>query len=129
MQRFVESDAPIDLAWTVGTLRHLGLGDPGIRFVGEHEVHRAAWTPEGASALRIRQSSEGFACEAWGPGAAWELERVPGLLGLDDIPSLPASHRVTDELLRRFPGVRGKSSLTMSATITANALAVSIKSA
>ena len=82
------ADRPVDLAWTIGTLRHLGLGDPGIRFVGKREVHRAAWTPEGPSTLRIQQGETGYDCEAWGPGAAWELERLEGLLGLDAGPLL-----------------------------------------
>jgi 3-methyladenine DNA glycosylase/8-oxoguanine DNA glycosylase len=44
---------------------------------------------------------------AWGPGAAWALARVDGLIGLDDRPdALVPQHRVIADAIRRLRGLR-----------------------
>jgi 3-methyladenine DNA glycosylase/8-oxoguanine DNA glycosylase len=45
--------------------------------------------------------------EAWGPGAEWLLERLPGLLGADDDPSaFVPRHRLVALARHRRPGLR-----------------------
>ncbi|MEM7093063.1 MAG: DNA-3-methyladenine glycosylase 2 family protein [Actinomycetota bacterium] len=61
-------------------------GDPCSR-LGAASFERATWTPEGAASIRVRwtQKPEAVAsADAWGDGAAWLIERLDGLLGLDD---------------------------------------------
>ena len=79
------STAGIDLR---STLRFQALltGDPCTR-LGTASYERATWTPEGAASLRITWTHDEdpvATVEAWGDGATWMLDRVDGLLGLDD---------------------------------------------
>jgi 3-methyladenine DNA glycosylase/8-oxoguanine DNA glycosylase len=72
------------LAATIGTVA--GPGGTTSSFVdGVH--YRASANPDGNVELALRREAESVVAEAWGPGAAAELEMVPRLLGLDDDPS------------------------------------------
>jgi 3-methyladenine DNA glycosylase/8-oxoguanine DNA glycosylase len=59
--------------------------------------------------------------EAWGPGAAWVLDSVPGLLGADDDPTgFEPTHPVLAELFRRHGALRlGRSGLVMESLVPA----------
>lgn len=90
-----------------------GAGDPSYRVEGD--VHwRGLRTPEGLATLRVDAAT----AQAWGPGAAWVLDRLPRMMGADDdatgfepdlpilrerarhgIPRLGASDLVMDALL------------------------------
>jgi 3-methyladenine DNA glycosylase/8-oxoguanine DNA glycosylase len=63
-----------------------GPGDPTYRLVDG--VHwRGVRTPEGPATLALRARGERGAdveAHAWGPGAAWILERLPAMLGEED---------------------------------------------
>ena len=103
--RTITLAAPLDLVRTLAPLRH-GPYDPTIR-LGPVEVWRASRTPAGVVTLRVRLGRATAAAEAWGPGAAWELDHLPELLGETDRPeALVPRHPVVAELMRRFPGVR-----------------------
>ena len=63
-----------------------GFGDPTYRIEGEGPAARH-WrgirTPTGPATLMIQALPRlgEVVAEAWGPGADWALESVPGLLG------------------------------------------------
>ncbi len=96
---------PLDLMRTLAPLRH-GPYDPTIRFLA-NEMWRASRTPEGISTVHLRLAGAVVEAEAWGPGAAWELDHVGDLLGEGDRPeALVPRHPLVAELVRRFPGVR-----------------------
>ena len=59
--------------------------------------------------------------EAWGDGAGWALESVPGLLGAhDDWTGFEPRHPVLEEARRRHPHARlGRSGLVMEALVPA----------
>ena len=80
--REIRLEAPYDLAATMFPLRR-GTGDPTMRIDGP-TVWRAARTPEGPVTLLLRQESSSVLARAWGPGAAWGLERAADLVGAND---------------------------------------------
>ena len=85
-------------------------------------VVRATWTAEGAATLRLSPTRTSVVAEAWGPGAASALERVPGMVGaLDDHSALTPRDGRVSEFVRRQPGLR----LTRSGSIL-DSLVVSI---
>ena len=107
----------LDLGLTLGPLQH-GPSDPTIRFESDG-VRRAARTPDGAATLRLERRGTQLVAEAWGPGAAWMIDRVPLLLGFDDQPQTfkPASRLLWD-LHRHHPGLRlGRTGLVFQALL------------
>lgn len=95
---------PYDLVRTLAA-QQFGPGDPTLRLLPQ-EVQKAAWTPEGPVALRLRAIQDRVHSEAWGPGAAWATERLPGYLGLEDEPvdlPKPLSGRLPGMRLQRVP--------------------------
>ncbi len=63
-----------------------GLYDPSCRrWTGA--LWQAARTPAGPVTLALAEMPGGARATAWGPGAAWVVERVEALLGLRDDPS------------------------------------------
>ena len=108
---------PVDLGLTLGPLQR-GAGDPTIRF-GDAEVWRAARTPEGAASLHLRVLRGSVDAEAWGDGAQWMLDRVPRLLGFDDVPDSFQPHGgLVAELHHRYPGLRlGSTGLVFEALL------------
>lgn len=71
--------------------RRRGAGDPTYRVVGlgvGARHWRGIRTPDGPATLALHQDGDGVVHgEAWGEGAGWALDSVPGLLGQDDDPS------------------------------------------
>lgn len=95
----------VDPMLTLGELWH-GPSDPHLRFRGQR-VERAGHTPLGPASVRLLVNRSEVAAEAWGPGAAWALEKLPDLLGARDDPSaLQPRHRLVGELARQLPGMR-----------------------
>jgi 3-methyladenine DNA glycosylase/8-oxoguanine DNA glycosylase len=117
---------PVDLPRTLGVHRR-GRGDPAFRVEPSGAVWRTSRTPHGPATLRVtagragpagrggsggdRASGAGdgttvLAC-AWGPGAAWLLASLPGLLGADDDRTgFQPVHPLLAELDRRYPHLR-----------------------
>ncbi len=98
---------PLDLRATLAPLRR-GSGDPCHQHDEDGTVWRTAPTPEGPATLRLRRDRDGTVrARAWGSGAAWLLDAVPGLLGAADDPSgFVPHHDVVADAFRRFPGLR-----------------------
>ncbi|AZM53617.1 3-methyladenine DNA glycosylase [Streptomyces sp. WAC 01529] len=97
---------PLDLGVTIGPLRR-GPADPTFRTTPDGSIWRASRTPEGPGTLRLALRSGTVEAEAWGPGAAWFLDRLPTLLGASDDPSAFAPrHRLVAATARRRPGLR-----------------------
>ncbi len=96
---------PLDLVLTLGPLRH-GPYDPTIRLTAG-ELWRASHTPAGLSTLHVRHVGTRVDAEAWGSGADWELDHLPGLIGeTDGADALVPRHALVAELARRFAGAR-----------------------
>jgi endonuclease III len=97
---------PLDLRRTLGILCH-GAGDPVSRFAAGR-FWWATRTPQGPGTLALWLAGGSLRAQAWGPGAAWMIEAVPGLVGeWDDWDSLDTSgHRVLQDLRARLLGVR-----------------------
>ncbi len=70
-------------------------------------VERASRTPEGSVSVRFVETAGGIDVEAWGPGAAWVLDRAAAWCGAEDDDSgfEPARGLVRD-LWRRHRGLR-----------------------
>jgi 3-methyladenine DNA glycosylase/8-oxoguanine DNA glycosylase len=106
--------------------RHGG-GDPTFRVESAGSTRAAYWrgigTPVGAATLRVQAQPDAgeVRCEAWGPGAEWALDSVPGLLGaLDDPGGFDPRHPVLVEAHRHHPHWRlGRSGLVMEALVPA----------
>ena len=77
---------PVEQVWST---HRRGAGDTTYR-VDEAGAHwRALRTPTGPATLRVRPHATLGVIEAsaWGEGAAWALEHLPGMLGADDDPA------------------------------------------
>ncbi len=97
---------PLDLGLVLGPLRR-GPGDPTFRAMPDGSVWRASLTPGGPGTLRVAMASGAVRGEAWGPGAEWLLERLPGMLGAEDDPAaFTPRHRVVAGAWHRRPGLR-----------------------
>ena len=123
----------LDLPRTLG-VHARGRGDPAYQVTPDGYIWRTALTPEGPGTLRVapaRPALAGSAAEpapvtvvraaAWGPGAAWLLRELPGMLGADDDRAgfVPA-HPLLRELSARHPGVRvGRSGRVLEALVPA----------
>jgi 3-methyladenine DNA glycosylase/8-oxoguanine DNA glycosylase len=84
-----------------------GPRDPALRFEASGSAWRATRTPDGPVTLFIEARQGTVRARAWGPGAAWALARVDGLIGLDDRPdALVPQHRVIADATRRLRGLR-----------------------
>jgi 3-methyladenine DNA glycosylase/8-oxoguanine DNA glycosylase len=97
---------PLDLRATLWPVRRGG-ADPTVR-LGDGEVWRATRTPAGPGAERLVALAGGeLRIEAWGPGAAWLVERAPALVGeLDDDSDFRPDAPLLRDLRRRHPGLR-----------------------
>jgi len=86
---WTEIEAPRSLRRTLG-IHRMGWGDPTTRLADGSFV-RATITPDGPGTLMIRWADDPAVAEdcdvdavAWGPGAAWLLGQVDGLVGAGD---------------------------------------------
>jgi 3-methyladenine DNA glycosylase/8-oxoguanine DNA glycosylase len=90
-------------------------------------VWRTSRTPDGPATLRVTagatETGEGATvlASAWGPGAAWLLASLPGLLGADDDPTgFRPVHPLLAEMDRRYPHLRiGRSGRVFEALVPA----------
>ena len=78
-----------------------------------------ARTPLGPATLRVSRRSEEVVGDAWGDGSAWLLERLGGIVGLEDDPAeFETDHPIVGELHRKRPGWRfGRTDLVFSTLI------------
>jgi 3-methyladenine DNA glycosylase/8-oxoguanine DNA glycosylase len=99
-------EGPLDLGLVLGPLRR-GPGDPTFRAMPDGSVWRATLTPVGPGTLRVAGVGGAVQGEAWGPGAEWLLEQLPGMLGAFDEPAaFRPRHRVVAGAWHRRPGLR-----------------------
>jgi 3-methyladenine DNA glycosylase/8-oxoguanine DNA glycosylase len=115
-------DWPCAVAGTLLQQRH-GSHDPTFRLDEHRRVWRGIRTPEGPATLLVQpldRHGEVHA-EAWGSGAAWALESLPGLLGAhDDWAGFEPRHPVLAEAWRRHPHARlGRSGLVLESLVSA----------
>ena len=112
----------VDLPRTLGVHRR-GRGDPAFRVEPSGAVWRTTRTPHGPATLRVKTGGDGTAvlAAAWGPGAAWVLATLPGLLGADDDPAgFQPTHPVLAEMDRRYRHLRiGRSGRVLEALVPA----------
>jgi len=115
-------DWPCPVASVLRQQRHGG-GDPTYRIDASGEIWRGLRTPTGLVTLAVRAVPHlgEVRARAWGPGAQWALESVPGQLGaLDDWSGFEPRHPVLAEARRRDPHARlGRSGLVMEALVPA----------
>ena len=121
-----------------------GRGDPTFRTDETGAIWRTSLTPDGPATIRVLPARASVAedqppraaedapgattcvrARAWGPGARWLLDALPGALGLyDDISGFTAlvadAHPVIKDAARRHPGLRiGRSGRLMEALVPA----------
>ncbi|PPK97798.1 3-methyladenine DNA glycosylase/8-oxoguanine DNA glycosylase [Kineococcus xinjiangensis] len=117
---------PVDVPLHLSALRRGG-SDPAFASAGG-VVWRATRTPEGPATLRIVAVPGDGEVEAaaWGPGAEWALDGVPGLLGACDDDAAEfvprPEHRVLVEAWRRHRDWRVPRSRAVFECISASAL-------
>jgi hypothetical protein len=139
---------PLDLPRTLG-VHARGRGDPAFRVTPDGCAWRTSLTPEGPGTLRVAPAGPAQAAQAhpapsppggpeapapaaprpvtviraaaWGPGAAWLLHELPGLLGADDDrDGFAPGHPVLRALSAAHPGVRvGRSGRVLEALVPA----------
>lgn len=107
LERAWRPSFPLDLGRTIGPLRR-GPGDPAMRRDGGGAVWWASTTPAGPATLTLRRAADGeVRARAWGPGAAWVLDGLPGLLGSgDDDTGFVAHHPVVAQARHQLTGTR-----------------------
>ena len=124
----------VDVRLTLG-VQGRGRGDPTYRVDEAGAIWRTSLTPDGPGTIRVlpgekpgepegRQSGETrVRAQAWGPGANWLLDALPGALGLyDDISGFDAdaAYPVIRDAARRHPGFRlSRSGRLMEALVPA----------
>ena len=107
-----------------------GRSDPTFHIDEAGAVWRTSLTPDGPATIRVTARSPAASApagpvvlaQAWGPGADWLLDALPGALGLhDDISGFdPSGHPVLRQVARRHPGLRlGRSGRLMEALVPA----------
>jgi 3-methyladenine DNA glycosylase/8-oxoguanine DNA glycosylase len=106
LSRIWQPDGPLDLRLTLAPLAR-GAGDPTHRVLPDGSVWRTAVTPLGPATLRLTFPGA-VRADAWGPGAGWMLDSVPGLCGgLDTVHDFdPSAHPYVADAARRLPGLR-----------------------
>lgn len=130
--RVLEWQAPflLDVRVTL-SVQGRGRSDPTFRIDEAGAVWRTSLTPDGPATIRVTAPSRAAAAagqgplvlaHAWGPGADWLLDALPGALGLhDDISGFdPSGHPILRQVARRHPGLRlGRSGRLMEALVPA----------
>jgi 3-methyladenine DNA glycosylase/8-oxoguanine DNA glycosylase len=104
-----------------------GPHDPAFGASSDGALWRTSRTPDGPGTLRLtaaRAASPAgtvVRAAAWGPGAAWLLDTVPGLLGAhDDLAGFTPAHPLLRDLSRRHRGARvGRSGRVLEALVPA----------
>lgn len=109
---------PVGAIWAQ---QRRGAGDPTHRQDGAGRW-RGVSTPEGPATLLLGELRGGrVEARAWGPGASWALDSVPGLLGgLDDPTGFEPRHPVLADVVRRRPHWRlGRTGRVLEALVPA----------
>jgi 3-methyladenine DNA glycosylase/8-oxoguanine DNA glycosylase len=114
-----------------------GAGDPAFRIAADGSIWRTSLTPDGPATVRVQAGRPEAAvtaiqgrpeaavttvqATAWGPGAGWLLDALPGLLGADDSrEGFEPSHPLLRETSRRYLGMRvGRSGRVLEALVPA----------
>jgi 3-methyladenine DNA glycosylase/8-oxoguanine DNA glycosylase len=126
---------PVDVPLVLSVHRR-GPRDPAFRVDGSGAVWRTSLTPDGPGTLRVLAAPAAGAAAirgagaaagpvitavAWGPGASWLLDTLPGQLGADDQPEgFSPVHPLLREMALRHPGARvGKSGRVLEALVAA----------
>ena len=112
---------PLDVRLTL-SVQGRGRGDPTFRADEAGAIWRTSLTPEGPATLRVMSRGPRVIGQAWGPGATWLIDALPGCLGLhDDVGGFdPGEHPLIREAARRNPGLRiGRSGRLMEALVPA----------
>jgi hypothetical protein len=114
LERRLAAERPVSLRLTLGPLQQ-GSRDPSTRFA-DGGLWRASRTPFGPATTHISEHppTASIVARAWGPGAAWTLENLPGLVGAHDgagafedlLRSGRRLHPVIRQLHRRLAGLR-----------------------
>ncbi|WP_219470546.1 DNA-3-methyladenine glycosylase family protein [Nonomuraea rhizosphaerae] len=120
MERVWVPGGPLD----VGLLLHphrRGAGDPAFRATRDGAVWRTCRTPEGPGTLRVSVRAGAVHAQAWGPGARWLLEALPGMLGADDdLSGFSVRHAVLQDVARKHAGpLIGRTGRVMEALVPA----------
>lgn len=112
---------PVDVRTTLSVHRRGG-GDPAYRVDGPGAVWRTSLTPEGPATLRVLPARGGVIMSAaWGPGAGWLLDTLPGMLGAgDERDGFRPVHPLLRQLAARHAGLRiGRTERVMEALVPA----------
>jgi 3-methyladenine DNA glycosylase/8-oxoguanine DNA glycosylase len=119
-ERELPLPAPFSLRLTLG-IHARGRGDPSMRFEVSGSAWRATRTPDGPVTLFIEAREGSARVRAWGPGSAWAVAGLEGLLGLDDEPGLLVPHHpAVAAAVRRSPGLRiGRTCAVLEALVPA----------
>src|SRR5271166_6360669 len=123
MERQWRAAFAVDVRRVLAVYRR-GYGDPAFAVDPGGAIWRGCSTPDGPGTLRVAwragQGTE-VAAQAWGPGAAWLLDALPGLLGAEDKPEdFVPHHRVLREVASRHAALRiGRSGLVLEALVPA----------
>ncbi len=107
-----------------------GRGDPTYQVDLSGAIWRTSLTPLGPATLRVtsgavaatRPEGTRILARAWGAGATWILDALPGCVGLDDDVSgfSPGDHPLIRDTARRNPGLRiGRSGRLLEALVPA----------
>jgi endonuclease III len=99
LSRDFSAPFPVNVPLTLSVHRRGG-GDPTYATDAAGAVWRTSLTPDGPATLSVRSRDAVITARAWGPGAGWLLDRVPGWLGF------AAHHPVVGELALRYEGLR-----------------------
>jgi 3-methyladenine DNA glycosylase/8-oxoguanine DNA glycosylase len=117
---------PVDVR-TILSVHRRGPRDPAYRIDSAGAVWRTSLTPDGPGTIRAAAVPAAASAEtvvrttAWGPGAAWLLDQLPGMLGARDDPaSFAPLHPFLREQARRHRGARvGRTGRVLEALIPA----------
>ena len=102
-----------------------GGGDPAYAVDVAGAVWRTSLTPDGPATLRVRWRPDPggtkVTAQAWGPGAGWLLDALPGQLGLyDERSGFTPQDPIVAELARRHEDLRiGRSGRLFEALVPA----------
>jgi len=111
--RQLEISGPFDLGSTTRVLK-----------VGSRDRDGAWWwateTSDGPATVRVARTHGGVEGESWGPGGNVLLDRLPGLIGANDVAEIEAEAANVADLLRRSASTRlGATGAVFESTVLA----------